>query len=90
LTLGRGLNQGEYLAALFVRSENDGVPHNTAAALNTLSLSDKGELAKFARDIAKAFLPDVPMMARDGGFIQAGWRPELDELKKLRDDRTTG
>jgi len=45
LTLGRGLNQGEYLAALFVRSENDGVAHNTAAALNTLSLSDKGELA---------------------------------------------
>ena len=86
LTLGRGLNQGEYLAALFARSENDDVPHNTAAALNTLSLSDKGELAKFARDIAKAFLPDVPMMARDGGFIQTGWRPELDELKKLRDD----
>jgi len=26
------------------------------------------------------------MMARDGGFIAPGWRPELDELKKLRDD----
>jgi len=52
----------------------------------SLSLADKGELAKFGSDITKAFLPDVPMMARDGGFIAPAWRPELDELKKLRDD----
>ena len=86
LTLGRGLKQGEQLSALFARSPDVNLPRNTAQALRRLSLADKGELAKFASDVAKAFLPDVPMMARDGGFIAAGWRPELDELKKLRDD----
>jgi len=86
LTLGSGLKQGEQLCALFARSPDVDAPHNTNKALGTLSLADKGELAKFASDISKAFLPDVPMMARDGGFIAAGWRPELDALKKLRDD----
>jgi len=86
LTLGQGLKQGEYLGALFARSPDIDLPDNIAQALNQLSLIDKAELAKFASDIAKAFLPNVPMMARDGGFIAPAWAPELDELKKLRDD----
>ena len=86
LTLGHGLKQGENLGALFARSPDLDLPHNTKRALGRLSLADKGELAKFASDISKAFLPDVPMMARDGSFIAPGWTPELDELKKLRDD----
>ena len=86
LTLGKGLKQGEQLSALFARSPGLDIPRNIENALGTLSLSDKGELAKFASDVAKAFQADVPMLARDGGFIAAGWRPELDELKKLRDD----
>ena len=86
LTLGKGLKQGEQLSALFARSPGLDIPRNIENALGTLSLSDKGELAKFGSDIAKAFQADVPMMARDGGFIAQGWRPELDELKKLRDD----
>lgn len=86
LTLGNGLKQGEQLSALFAMSPNKHVPRNISQALQILSLADKGPLAKFASDINKAFLPDVPMMARDGGFIAPAWRPELDELKKLRDD----
>ena len=86
LTLGGGLKQGEKLGALFAKSPNLDVPRNTLNALSQLSLADKGELAKFASDISKAFLPDVPMMTRDGGFIAPVWAPELDELKKLRDD----
>ncbi|MEP3889333.1 MAG: DNA mismatch repair protein MutS [Hellea sp.] len=86
LTLGRGLQQGEQLCSLFARAPDAQLSGNTSGALDRLSLADKGELAKFASDIAKAFLPDVPMMARDGGFVASGWRPELDELKKLRDD----
>ena len=31
-------------------------------------------------------MPDVPMLARDGGFIAMGWSPEIDQLKSLRDD----
>ena len=86
LTLGRGLKQGEQIGSLFARAPNLDLPQNIECALGTLSLADKGELAKFASDIAKAFQPDVPMMARDGGFIAPSWRPELDDLKKLRDD----
>jgi len=86
LTLGQGLKQGEQVCAGFAHTPDLNVPENTSTALSALTLSDKGDLAKFSSDIAKAFLLDVPMMARDGGFIAVGWRPELDELKKLRDD----
>ncbi len=86
LTLGGGLKQGEKLGALFAKSPGLDVSYNTLNALSRLSLADKGELAKFTSDISKAFLPDVPMMTRDGGFVAPGWAVELDELKKLRDD----
>ena len=86
LTLGQGLKQGEYLGALFARSPDLDLPVNIRTALNQLSLIDKAELAKFASDISKAFLENVPIMVRDGGFIAPAWAPELDELKKLRDE----
>jgi DNA mismatch repair protein MutS len=34
--------------------------------------------------LARALTPDLPLNARDGGFIQAGYHPGLDELKTLR------
>ena len=86
LTLGQGLKSGELINAEFSKSPSLKFPKNTQNALARLSLSDKGELAKFGSDITKAFLPDVPMIARDGGFIAPGWSPSFDELKKLRDD----
>ncbi len=86
LTLGSGLSQGEKLGASFAKRPDIELPHLTTQALDALSLADKGELAKFKSDITKAFLPDVPMLARDGGFIAAGWHKGLDELKNLRDD----
>jgi len=86
LTLGQGLKQGEIINALFAKFPGADLAQNTLGALAHLSLADKGELAKFTSDISKAFLPDVPMMSRDGGFIAPGWAADLDELKKLRDD----
>ncbi len=86
LTLGQGLKQGEIINAFFAKSSETELPQNILEALSKLSLADKGELAKFTSDISKAFLPDVPMMARDGGYIAPGWAADLDELKKLRDD----
>ena len=62
------------------------LPQNILSALDNASLANKGDLAKFTSDIGKAFLPDVPMLTRDGGFIAPGWAVDLDELKKLRDD----
>jgi DNA mismatch repair protein MutS len=29
---------------------------------------------------------DLPLHARDGGFIRTGWHPDLDEIRKLRND----
>ena len=86
LTLGKGLKQGEIINGLFVKLQGLELPQNILNALDNASLADKGELAKFTSDISKAFLPDVPMLTRDGGFIAPGWAVDLDELKKLRDD----
>jgi len=86
LTLGQGLKQGEMINALFAKFPGAELAQNTSGALAHLSLADKGELAKFTSDISKAFLPDVPMMSRDGGFIAPGWAADLDVLKQLRDD----
>ena len=86
ITLGQGLKQGEIINAFFAKSSETELPQNILEALSKISLADKGELAKFTSDISKAFLPDVPMMTRDGGYIAPGWAADLDELKKLRDD----
>ncbi len=36
--------------------------------------------------LARALADDLPLMARDGGFIRSGYASELDELLKLRDE----
>ncbi|MFO1145801.1 MAG: DNA mismatch repair protein MutS [Rhodospirillales bacterium] len=36
--------------------------------------------------LTKALAPELPMNARDGGFVAGGFRDELDELRRLRDD----
>ena len=36
--------------------------------------------------LTRALGPDLPLMARDGGFVAPGYAPELDELRTLRDE----
>jgi len=36
--------------------------------------------------LATSLGDEVPLLARDGGFIRAGYHPELDELRQLRDE----
>ena len=36
--------------------------------------------------LTRALGPDLPHLARDGGFIAPGYAPELDELRALRDE----
>ena len=36
--------------------------------------------------LARALADDLPFLARDGGFVRAGYAPELDDLLKQRDD----
>jgi len=39
-----------------------------------------------ATELLKALVTDPPHLLRDGGFITAGYEPELDESRKLRDE----
>jgi len=97
LALGRGgprdlraltntLKLGELIISEFAVKPDATPPLKTEAALAGISLSNKPEVAVLARDIAKALTPNVPMLARDGGFVATGWSPEIDQLKTLRDD----
>ena len=36
--------------------------------------------------LRRALMPDLPLLTRDGGFIAEGYRPELDEVRLLRDE----
>lgn len=97
LVLGRGgprdlkaiaatLKQGELISALFAKHPSLQVPANINAALGLMSLADKPSLAVLVQDLNKALQEDVPLMARDGNFIAAGWSADLDQLKTLRDE----
>ncbi|MEE9273490.1 MAG: DNA mismatch repair protein MutS [Robiginitomaculum sp.] len=80
------LLEGERLNALFAKAPNLKIPKIVSHALKTLSLANNPELAALIRNIGKAIKTDCPMLARDGGFVNAGWQPDLDTLLKLRDD----
>lgn len=86
LVIGNGLKMGEAICAGFAGHPGETLPQNIQAALSSLSLARHAELAGLVSDIKAAFLPDVPMLARDGGFVAPGWRADLDELKSLRDE----
>ena len=97
LALGRGgprdlqalantLKLCETLVAEFAAKPNLSPPAAIETALRGISLSNKTEMAALVRDLSKALQSDVPMLARDGGFVALGWSPEIDTLKTLRDD----
>jgi DNA mismatch repair protein MutS len=48
--------------------------------------SDLGEHGALVDRLERALLPELPLLARDGGFIAPGYAPEFDELKTLRDE----
>ena len=75
-TLADELNRQIEAAAI------DPPPAIIANALRTLKSADGG-LRKL---LSEALADDLPLLARDGGFVRAGYRKELDELRRLRDD----
>jgi DNA mismatch repair protein MutS len=46
---------------------------------------DLGHHVELVGRLARALAADLPLLARDGGFIAQGYSPELDELRTLRD-----
>ena len=45
-----------------------------------------GEHTALVDRLGRALAADLPLFARDGGFIAPGYTPELDELRELRDE----
>ncbi|MGQ9366365.1 DNA mismatch repair protein MutS [Azospirillum sp. ST 5-10] len=45
-----------------------------------------GEHTALVAQLAEALAPDLPLLARDGGFIAPGYSYALDELRTLRDE----
>ena len=94
LTLGRGGPRD--LAA--VRDGLTQVPRLRASVLELAisllpppaeieyALTRLGHHETLVARLTRALNPDLPLLARDGGFIAAGYDTALDELKTLRDE----
>ena len=74
-----GLDQARTLAGLLGRAA--ALPGELETAREGL-VGDEDLIA----GLAEALAEEVPLVARDGGFIRRGFSAELDELKALRDD----
>jgi DNA mismatch repair protein MutS len=83
-----GLAAGGALAKLIAadRDPLDGAPEEIAGAVAALSHERQPDLALLAETFAAGLSPDLPAQARDGGFVGAGVREELDQARLLRDD----
>lgn len=97
LTLGRGgprdlaairngLSVAAEIRALFEgddpgRETSPGAPEGITGAL-----ADLGHHDELIERLRRALAPDLPIYARDGGFIAPNYAPELDELRALRDE----
>jgi DNA mismatch repair protein MutS len=62
--------------------EADGAPAEIRAILARLAADDGG----LYDQLASALGDELPHLKRDGGFICAGFRADLDESRRLRDD----
>ncbi|MGA0606056.1 DNA mismatch repair protein MutS [Phenylobacterium sp. VNQ135] len=82
-----GLATADAVAGLFAKTNPlVEVPAEIAQAVEALDLARRPALADF-RDLLVAGLgPDLPALARDGGFVADGIRAELDQARALRDD----
>ncbi|NQW09296.1 MAG: DNA mismatch repair protein MutS [Alphaproteobacteria bacterium] len=50
------------------------------------AVDDLGEHAALVDTLSRALAEELPLLVRDGGFIAAGYAPELDRLRGLRDE----
>jgi DNA mismatch repair protein MutS len=92
LTLGRGGPRD--LAALRVglaragglAARLGGIDRSTVPALAADWIRMLGDHAQLVDHLSRALGPDLPLLARDGGFVAPGYDPALDETRSLRDE----
>jgi DNA mismatch repair protein MutS len=61
-------------------------PYELEHAFKALTPSLHEGLSQFLNMLEQGLGPDLPALARDGGFVAPGIRPELDQARGLRDD----
>ncbi len=76
-----GLAETANIRASLSTSGLDSLPDGLADASEQL-----GYHADLVELLTTALAPDLPLLARDGGFIARGYRPDLDEHRALRDE----
>ena len=78
-----GLESAETLAAVLeAEAETLAPPPQTLGEIVKASSNHR----KLIDALAAALADEPPLLARDGGFIRAGYKAELDEQRTLRDD----
>ncbi len=84
--LRAGLGAGEALCTLLTQHHDplSAAPAEIDEAL--AALTPDPDLAGFLQTLRVGLGAELPLSARDGGFIAVGLRPELDQTKALRDD----
>ncbi|WP_085935106.1 DNA mismatch repair protein MutS [Enhydrobacter aerosaccus] len=78
-----GLDSAEALAALLSSEPEALAPAPAPLAEIVVAISGHRPLIQ---SLAAALTDEPPLLAREGGFIRAGYRAELDEQRTLRDD----
>ena len=83
-----GLAIGEQVCGLFAATRDPlrQPPAEVISALQALNPSLDPDLARFRALLTDGLGSDLPSLARDGGFVAANIRPELDQARALRDD----
>jgi len=61
-------------------------PLEIAQAASALTPSRHAPLAEFLNTLIAGLVPVCPALPRDGGYVSAGFRTDLDEARGLRDD----
>lgn len=78
--LGKSLREAIRLKGL-LRTVDAPLPRGLSALES--ALDDQGPIVE---ELERALLPELPLQARDGGFIAKGYAPHLDEYRTLRDE----
>jgi DNA mismatch repair protein MutS len=76
-----GLDAARAIRRLLAADGLAGPPVSVQSAMRALEHHDV-----LIERLTAALAPELPLLARDGGFIAKGLAPELDELRMLRDE----
>jgi DNA mismatch repair protein MutS len=79
------LRAGQNAAARLAEAGRE-LPDRLHAVMAALDLTSRPELAALAHDLNQALVEAPPPLAREGGFIAAGFDAGLDAVRALRED----